>query len=106
MAGLDVVKVAGNTGGGAATTVYVMKSSDGTRDGALMLLGTAAIVPDVGAIRIIAGEFAFTTRVPGGTVDPGHIVVLDNLGLPIAPRTVTVDPLSVATLVGDRVKES
>jgi len=99
----EVLKVAGNDGNAGATAVFVMKSSDGTRDGALMLLGTAAIVPDVGAIRSLAGEFVFTAQVPRGTVSAKSIIVLDNLGHQIKPRTVTVDPVSAATFIGDRV---
>ena len=99
----EVLKVAGNDGNPGATSVFVMKSSDGTRDGALKLLGTAAIVPDIGAIRGLAGEFAFTAQVPRGTVSGKDIVVLDNLGNQVKPRTVTVDPVSIAAFIGDRV---
>ena len=89
----DVVKVAGNDRNAGATVVFVMSSSDGTRDGALKLLGTAAIVPGAGALRDLAGEFAFTAHVPSGSTSIQKIILLDDRGNQIIPRTVTVDPL-------------
>jgi hypothetical protein len=89
----DVVKVAGSDKNAGATVVFVMSSSDGTRNGALKLLGTAAIVPGAGALRALAGEFAFTAHVPRGSTIVEQIVLLDDKGNQIIPRTVTVDPL-------------
>ena len=89
----DVIKVAGNDKNAGATVVFVMRSSDGTRDGALKLLGTAAIVPGAGALRDLAGEFTFTAHVPRGSTSIQQIILLDDKGNQITPRTMTVDPL-------------
>jgi len=91
MTEFDVLKVAGNAGRAGITTAFIMKSSDGTPGGALTLLGTAAVVPNEGAIRNLAGEFAFSVHVPHGAISAKQIVVLDNHGNQIKPRTVTID---------------
>ena len=103
MAEFEVVRVAGKDGNRRATTVFIMKSGDGGPGSATTLLGTAAIVPDAGALRHLAGEFAFTAHLPRGTVDPKHITVVDDLGNQVKPRTVTVEPAGIAKTTGSRV---
>jgi hypothetical protein len=94
----DLLRVAGNDPDRRARTVYVMKRMTGDPATAqLELIGTAQIVPDLAPMQGLAGEFAFSTRVPCGTVGAAQIVVIDDLGTLLKPRSVSVNSMNAVT---------